>query len=144
MKSTRSSQSCNFSKILQCWKNLGMLPSSRFLVWIFLCQKVRQWLPPCVLQGGSHCLTFWKRNIQTKNLDDENDNIFFCLKVWLFGGWAETSLNQFEQKLSKLPRTETRIAQPPKQVHRSSTWHMKDNGQGNLFCKRVFIDLSSC
>ena len=26
-KSTRSSQSCNFDKILQCWKNLGMFPS---------------------------------------------------------------------------------------------------------------------
>ena len=23
-------------------------------------------------------------------------------------------------------------------------WHMKDNGQGYLFCKMVFIDLSSC
>ena len=29
-KSTRSSQSCKFGKILQCWKNLGMFPSSRF------------------------------------------------------------------------------------------------------------------
>ena len=83
-------------------KNLGMLPSSRFLVWIFLCQKVRQWLPPCVLHGGSHCLTFWQRNIWSKNIDDGNNNIFFCLKVWLFGGWAETSLNQFEQRLSKI------------------------------------------
>ena len=29
-KSTRSCQSSNFGKILQCWKNLGMFPSSRF------------------------------------------------------------------------------------------------------------------
>ena len=121
-----------------------MLPSSRFLVWIFLCQKVRQWLPPCVLQGGCHCLPFLQRNIQPKNLGDGIDNIIFCLKVWLFGGWAETSLNQFEQKLSKLPRTENKIAHPPKQVHRSAMWHMKDTRQGYLFCKRVFIDLSSC
>ena len=78
-KSTRSSQSYNFGKILQCWKNLGMLPSSRFLVWIFLCQKVRQWLPPCVLHGCSHCLNFWQRNFWSKN--DGNNNIFFCLKV---------------------------------------------------------------
>ena len=42
----------------------------------------------------------------------------------------------------KLPCMETRIAQPQKQVHRSSMWHMKDNGQGYLFCKRVFIDWS--
>ena len=67
--------------------------SSRFLVWIFLCQKVRQWLPLCVLHGGSHCLTFWRRNIQTKNLDDGNDNIFFLsegLAVW------RLSRNQFK------------------------------------------------
>ena len=101
-KSTRSSPNFNFGKILQCWKNLGILPSSWFLVWIFLRQKVRQWLPLCVLHGSSHCFTFWQRNIQSKNLDDGNDNIFFGLKVWLFGGWAETSLNQFEQKLSKI------------------------------------------
>ena len=43
-----------------------------------------------------------EKNIQSKNFDDGNDNIFFCLKVWHFGGWAETSLNQFEQKLSKI------------------------------------------
>ena len=101
-KSTRRSQSFNFGEILQCWKNLGMLPSSRFLVCIFLCQTVRQWLPPCVPHGGSHCVTFWQRNIRSKNLDDGNKNIFFCLKVWLLGGWAETSFNQFEQKLSKI------------------------------------------
>ena len=41
----------------------------------------------------------------------------------------------------KLPCTGTRIAQPPKQVHRSMG-HMKDNEQGFLFCKRVFIDSS--
>ena len=127
-KSTRSSQSCNFGKILQCWKNLGMfnilmmvIPSSRFLIWICLRQKVRQWLPPCVLQGGSHCLTFWQRNIRSKNLYDGTYNIFFCLKDWLFGG------------CQKLPCTETRIAQPSKQVHMSSMWHMKVNGQGYLF-----------
>ena len=34
-KSTRSSQSCNFGKIFQCWKNLGMFPSSRFWDIIF-------------------------------------------------------------------------------------------------------------
>jgi hypothetical protein len=43
-----------------------------------------------------------RRNIWSKNLDGGNNNIFFCLKVWLFGGRAETSLSQFEQKLSKI------------------------------------------
>ena len=91
-KSTRNSQSCNFGKILQCWKNLGMSPSSRFLVWIFLPQKVRQWIPPCVLQGGSHCLTFWQKNIRSKNLNDGNNNIFLYqgLAVW------RLSRNQFK------------------------------------------------
>ena len=48
-------------------KKILLFPSSRFLVWIFLCQKVRQWLPPWRTHGGSHCLTFWQRNVQTKN-----------------------------------------------------------------------------
>ena len=34
----RSSQSCHFGKILQCWKNLGMFPSSRFWDTIFSTQ----------------------------------------------------------------------------------------------------------
>ena len=33
--STRSRHSCNFGKILQCWKNLGMFPLSRFWDTIF-------------------------------------------------------------------------------------------------------------
>ena len=53
---------------------------------------------------------------------------FFYLKVWLFGGWAETSLNRNCKKFSC---TETTIAQPPKYIDRSSMWHVKDNGQGN-------------
>ena len=35
----------------------------------------------------------------------------------------------------KLPYIETKIAQPPKQVHRSPMWHMKGNGQHYLFVK---------
>ena len=65
---------------------------------------------------------------------------FFWLRVWLSGGLAETRLNQFEQKPLKLPRTETRITHPPKQIDRSPMWHMKDNGPGYLFCKKAFID----
>ena len=53
-------------------KNIFSFPSSRFLDRIFLCRKVRQWLPPWRTHGGGYCLTFWRRNIQTKNLDDGN------------------------------------------------------------------------
>ena len=35
-KPTRSSQSCNFGKILHCWKDLGMLQFSRFFYWILV------------------------------------------------------------------------------------------------------------
>ena len=58
----------------------------------------------------------------------KRDNIFLLrLRVWLFGGLAETSLNQFEQKLpKKIPFTETRIYHPPKQVHITSRCHMTD------------------
>ena len=131
-------KSCNFVKILQCWKNLGMFPLSRFCDIIFF-NYVYLCLPPCVLQRGRHHQMKGRRNIRSKNLDEANINIFFCwLKFWLFWGWAETSLNQFKQKPLKI--TLHRIAQPLKQVHRSTMWHMKDNGQGCLFCKRVFID----
>ena len=41
------------------------------------------------------------RNVRYKNLDDAKDNLGFVLEVWLFGGWAESSLNPFEQKLLK-------------------------------------------
>ena len=101
-KSTRSSQSCSFGKILQCWKNLGMFPSSRFWDIIFFNSVLHLCLPPCVLQRGRHHHIKARRNMWSKNLDDGNDNIYFCLKIWLFGGWAETSLNQFEQELSKI------------------------------------------
>ena len=46
--------------------------------------------------------------------------------------WAETVENYPARKLEFLSP----------QVQRSSMWHMKDNGRGYLFCKRVFIDLS--
>ena len=58
-------------------------------------------LLPCVLQGGRHHHIKGRRNFWSNNLDDGNKNIFFCLKVWLIGRLAETSFNQFEQKLSK-------------------------------------------
>ena len=58
-------------------KKIFSFPSSRFLDQIFLCQKVRQWQTPWRTHGGSHCLTFWRRNIQTKNLDDGNMPRFF-------------------------------------------------------------------
>ena len=60
-----------------------------------------------------------KRIIQSKNLDDGNNNLFFWWKVRLFGGRAEIIF-------SKVPYMETEIAQPPKQIHRSPRWHMKD------------------
>ena len=34
---------------------------------------------------------------------------------------------------------ETKVAQPPKQINRSLWWHMKYNGQGYHFCKRVLL-----
>ena len=45
-----------------------------------------------------------KTKIWSENLNDGNNNIFFGFKVWLFWGWAETSFNQFEQKMSKITR----------------------------------------
>ena len=90
-KSHRSSQSCNFGKILQYWKNLGMLQSSRFWNEIFETTTSQTYLPPCVLKQGRHYQIQGWRNFQPK------------------------------------------FAQPPKQVHRSSRWHMKDKSHSYLF-----------
>ena len=90
-KSTRSSEVWNFGKNFQCWKHLGMFPSSRFWDTIVFNSVEHLCLPPCVLQGKRHRNIKRRRNIWSKNHDDGKENIFFCLKVWLFGGWAETS-----------------------------------------------------
>ena len=96
-------------------------------------------LLPFVLQRGRHHHIKGRRNIGSKNLDDGNNNIFF---VWRFG-CLEAEQKPVETSLSRncqiLPCTETRIACPPKQVHRSSMWHMKDNQWDYLFCKRFFL-----
>ena len=131
-ENTRSSQSCNFGKILQCWKNLGMLRFSRLSCWHFATTTSHTYLPPCVLQWGGHHHIKETRNIWGNKLETRNNNILFWLKVWL-------SRNQFEpvclssaKNQSKLPCIETGNDQLPKQVHRSPRRLMKDNGQGYL------------
>ena len=68
---------------------------------IQFCSNLFHTTSVCPSQGGRHSHTKGQRHIQTKNLDDCRKNFLFCLKVWLFGGLAETSLNKFEQKPSK-------------------------------------------
>ena len=75
-KSSISSQSCNFDKILQCWKNLGMFPSLRFWDIIFSA-LFNTYVYRRVLQRGRHHHIKGRRNIWSKNLDDGNNNIFF-------------------------------------------------------------------
>ena len=79
-----------------------------------------------------------KEILNQKNLKEGQNKFLFWLWVWLHRGWAETSLNQFEQKRKKLPCTETGIAQPPKQEQRSPMWHMKDK-RHNHFVKASFV-----
>ena len=56
------------------------------------------------------------------------------LAVWRMSrNWFEPVCSSSAENPSKLPCTETGITQPPKQVHRSRRWHMKDNGQGYSF-----------
>ena len=70
-----------------------------------------------------------RRNIQFKNLDD-----FFWLNVWwLFGGWAEISLNQFEQKSQKI--TLHRNGETGKSLR----WNMKDKEHTYLFNKPSLV-----
>ena len=44
----------------------------------------------------------------------------------------------------KLPRTETGITLPPKQVHRSPRWHMKYKWQTYLFVLYFYFHMKSC
>ena len=67
-KSPIGSQSWNFRKNHQCWKNLGMFPSSRFWDTFF---------QPCLTcmsttMCGRHHHIKVRRNIWFKNLDDRN------------------------------------------------------------------------
>ena len=39
-----------------------------------------------------------KEILKPKNHEDQNNKTIFCLRIRLFGGLTETSLNQFEQK----------------------------------------------
>ena len=79
-----------------------------------------------------------------KTLMMETTISFFVLMLGCLEAEQKTVLTSLRRNCQKLLCTETRIVQPPNQVHRSSMWHMKDNRQGYLFCKRVFIDLGSC
>ena len=101
-KPTRSNQSCNFGKILQFWKNLGMLPSSRFWDTIFS-TLFNTYVYRRVSFSAVDIIISKKEEILGPQFLMMVTTIsFFYLKVWLFGGWAETSLNQFEQKLLKI------------------------------------------
>ena len=101
-KTTRSSQSLNLGKILQCWKTLVMLRFLGFWYNIFAITTSHTYLPPCFLQQGSHNQIQGHNNFQPKNLENLNNNFLFWLRDWLFERLAETSLNQFEQKLPKI------------------------------------------
>ena len=91
--------------------------------------------PRHVFQHGRNNIFIGRRNMWSKNLDDRYNNIFFWLKVWLFGGWAETSSGQFEQNCQHLPCTEIRIAHPPKQVT-NVAW--KIMGKAIFFVKGLY------
>ena len=89
-KSTKSSKICNFGKILQCWKNLGML-----------------WLQPllhthsclCVSFGEAAIIILKKQEIfYTTNMKSETIIFLFG---WTFD-WAETGFNKFAHPLSKI------------------------------------------
>jgi hypothetical protein len=82
------------------------------------------------------------RNIRCYKLENRNDNFLFWLKVWLSRNQFEPVCSSSDENPSKLPCTETGIAQLSIQVHSSPRRHMKDNGQGYLFCKTTFIDLN--
>ena len=79
-----------------------------------------------------------KKKPWPNNLEECNKNFLFLLGICLFGGLAETSSNHFEQKSQKIPCTETGIAQPLQQVHRSSWLYMTDKKNIPIFFWKRF------
>ena len=120
-------------KLLQSWTNQGMLSSSRF--WVTnLFNFLLTLMATSVFFSVVVIITSEEQEIL-------NQNILMMITTTLFFGFKARMFGRIHPKL---PCLETRIAEPPKQVYRSSMWHMKDIGQGYIFCQRVFIDLSSC
>ena len=102
-KSTRSRQSCNFGKILQCWKNLGMLPSSRFWDTIFFnCVYLR-----VSFSVGDIIISKEEEMFGPKILMMETTIFFFvwrvgCLEAEQKPVWVETVENYPARKLELL------------------------------------------
>ena len=117
------------------FKNLGMLPKSRWWYWVFATSTVC--LPPCCLQRYSHYHIKETTNIQSTDLDDGNNNFLFWLKACLFGGWAETSFvfcslcakNLLKITLYKTGNTQALI------------WHIMGKA---IFLVKGLFDIKSC
>ena len=73
-----------------------------------------------------------KQSIYYKHFNDRNITFFLWFKAWLFGGWAETSLNQFTHPPLKIHRkshrTQNGIAPIPEQEHSSQSGMFKIKG----------------
>ena len=101
-KSTRRAKVATLIKFFNVEKTKACFPHPDFEIPFYPTLFNTYVITQCVLQCGRHYHIKGRRNIWSKNLDEVNDNIFFCQKIWLFGGWTETCLNQFVQKLSKI------------------------------------------
>ena len=55
-----------------------------------------------ILQQGNLYEIHGQTSFQPNNLENSNNNFIFWLRIWLFGGLAVTSLNQFEKKSLKI------------------------------------------
>ena len=102
----KKKKKCNFGKILQFCKNLGMFWFLRFWDWIFATKKKRRktlhtQLPPCLPHQGRQDKIQGQRYSQPKKFKTAITT-FFWLRVELFGRLAEISLNQFKHKYPKI------------------------------------------
>ena len=100
-----------------------MLRSSRFLDLISATSMIYRYL----LQKDRHYKIKSQRNCQLKNLEDRNNNMEDEQDLVLVSAHPLPKIHW------KLPCPETGIAQPPKQVHISPRWHMKEKGHTYLF-----------
>ena len=113
-KSTRSRQKCKSIKLFIAGKTYEYHPNQDLKIFFFFLAMWHLWLPSCVLHRGSHHHITGIRNIQSQHLNEDINNFGSGLAVW------RMSRNQFEPVCSSFPKNSSKIAQPPKQVHRST------------------------
>ena len=114
-----------------------MFTSSRFWDTIFFSNRFNTYVYCHVSFSAVDIIISKEEEIfSPKILMMETTISFFVRRFGCLEAEQKPVLTSLSRNCRKLLCTETRIAQPPNQVHWSSIRNMKDNGQGYLFGKK--------